>query len=71
MATLEFTKMHGCGNDYIYIVAMRVRPADPSALSVKLSDRHFGIGADVHVIRDRDTFEDQIRGEHIVDLKPV
>src|SRR5258708_36311333 len=46
MATLEFTKMHGCGNDYIYIVATRARPADPSALSVKLSDRHFGIGAD-------------------------
>src|SRR5258708_2336794 len=46
MATLEFTKMHGCGNDYIYTVAMRARPADPSALSIKLSDRHFGIGAD-------------------------
>src|ERR1700687_3274600 len=46
MATLEFTKMHGCGNDYIYIVATRARPADPSALSVKLSDRHFGVGAD-------------------------
>ena len=46
MVTLEFTKMHGCGNDYIYIVAMRARPADPSALSVKLSDRHFGVGAD-------------------------
>ncbi len=46
MATLEFTKMHGCGNDYIYVVAMRARPADPSALSVKLSDRHFGVGGD-------------------------
>jgi diaminopimelate epimerase len=46
MATLEFTKMQGCGNDYIYVVAMRARPADPSALSVRLSDRHFGIGAD-------------------------
>jgi diaminopimelate epimerase len=46
MATLEFTKMHGSGNDYIYVVAMRARPADPSALSVRLSDRHFGIGAD-------------------------
>lgn len=46
MATLELTKMHGCGNDYIYVVAMRARPADPSALSVRLSDRHFGIGAD-------------------------
>jgi diaminopimelate epimerase len=46
MATLEFTKMHGTGNDYIYIVAMRARPADPAALSIKLSDRHFGIGGD-------------------------
>ena len=31
MATLEFTKMHGCGNDYVYVVAMRARPAYPSA----------------------------------------
>jgi diaminopimelate epimerase len=46
MATLEFTKMHGTGNDYIYIVATRARPADPAALSIKLSDRHFGIGGD-------------------------
>ena len=46
MATLEFNKMHGCGNDYIYIVALRARPADPGALSVKLSDRHFGVGGD-------------------------
>src|SRR5258707_11615204 len=46
MATLEFTKMHGSGNDYIFVVAMRARPADPSALSVRLSDRHFGIGGD-------------------------
>jgi diaminopimelate epimerase len=46
MATLQFTKMHGCGNDYIFVVAMRARPADPSALSVRLSDRHFGVGGD-------------------------
>jgi diaminopimelate epimerase len=46
MAKLEFTKMHGCGNDYIYVVADKMRPADPAALSVRLSDRHFGIGGD-------------------------
>jgi diaminopimelate epimerase len=46
MAKLEFTKMHGCGNDYVYIVATKIRPADPAALSVRLSDRHFGIGGD-------------------------
>jgi diaminopimelate epimerase len=46
MPTLKFTKMHGCGNDYIYVVADRVRPADPAALARRLSDRRFGIGGD-------------------------
>jgi diaminopimelate epimerase len=46
MATLEFVKMQGCGNDYIFIVADRVRPADPAALSRRLSDRRFGVGGD-------------------------
>jgi diaminopimelate epimerase len=46
MAKLDFTKMHGCGNDYIYVAADRVRPADPAALSRRLSDRRFGIGGD-------------------------
>jgi diaminopimelate epimerase len=38
--------MHGCGNDYIYVVANEVRPADPGSLSKRLSDRRFGIGGD-------------------------
>jgi diaminopimelate epimerase len=46
MAKLAFIKMHGCGNDYIYLVADRVRPADPAALARRLSDRRFGIGGD-------------------------
>jgi len=46
MPILNFTKMHGCGNDYIYVIARETRPADPAALSIRLSDRHFGIGAD-------------------------
>ncbi len=46
MARLAFTKMHGCGNDYIYVVAERVRPADPAALARRLADRRFGIGGD-------------------------
>jgi diaminopimelate epimerase len=46
MAALEFVKMQGCGNDYIYVVADRIRPADPAALSRRLSDRHFGVGGD-------------------------
>ncbi len=46
MARLKFTKMHGCGNDYVYVVADRARPADPAALARRLSDRHFGVGGD-------------------------
>jgi diaminopimelate epimerase len=38
--------MHGCGNDYIYVVADRVRPIDPANLARRISDRRFGIGAD-------------------------
>ncbi len=43
---LKFTKMHGIGNDYIYINDMVEHVEDPSALAVKLSDRHFSIGGD-------------------------
>ncbi len=46
MAKLEFTKMQGCGNDYVYVVATKQRPADPGKLSIKLADRRFGIGGD-------------------------
>jgi carbamoyl-phosphate synthase large subunit len=44
--TLDFIKMQGCGNDYIYFDCFDGQPDDPSALAVKLSDRHFGIGGD-------------------------
>lgn len=43
---MRFTKMHGAGNDYIYVNAMQEQISDPSALAVKLSDRHFGVGSD-------------------------
>jgi diaminopimelate epimerase len=43
--SIEFTKMEGCGNDYIYVDA-RGMNADWPALSVAMSDRHFGIGSD-------------------------
>jgi diaminopimelate epimerase len=46
MSKLAFVKMHGCGNDYIYVAAGAARPADPGALAKRLSDRHFGIGGD-------------------------
>ncbi len=43
---MKFTKMQGTGNDYIYINCFEEQVADPGALSVRLSDRHFGIGGD-------------------------
>ncbi len=43
---LKFTKMHGCGNDYIYFNCFEEKINDPGALSVKLSDRRYGIGSD-------------------------
>lgn len=43
---LSFTKLQGCGNDYIYLDCWEQTPPDPGALSRRLSDRHFGIGAD-------------------------
>ena len=41
---MHFTKMHGLGNDYLYVFGEV--PDDIAALSVRLSDRHFGAGAD-------------------------
>ena len=46
MVKLEFTKMHGCGNDYIYFNCFDKEIPDPSNLSIKLSDRRYSIGAD-------------------------
>jgi diaminopimelate epimerase len=44
---MRFTKMHGCGNDYIYIDCFaQPMPHDPPGLSRAISDRHFGVGSD-------------------------
>ena len=45
---MKFTKMHGCGNDYIYVDGSKekVREKDKPELVRRLSDRHFGIGGD-------------------------
>jgi len=43
---MRFVKMHGCGNDYVYVDGFRERVADPEALALRVSDRHFGIGGD-------------------------
>jgi len=44
---MRFTKMHGAGNDYVYVDCFeQSAPADPDQLAVKISDRHFGVGGD-------------------------
>jgi diaminopimelate epimerase len=44
---MRFTKMHGIGNDYVYISTFdQPPPVDPRRLAVAVSDRHFGIGGD-------------------------
>lgn len=42
----NFTKMHGCGNDYVYFNCFEKDIPSPEKISVRLSDRHFGIGGD-------------------------
>lgn len=44
---MQFTKMHGAGNDYVYVNAFQERlPADIPELARRISDRHFGVGGD-------------------------
>lgn len=43
---MKFTKMHGCGNDYIYIDCTKEKIKDEKAAAQFLSDRHFGVGGD-------------------------
>ena len=43
---LRFTKMHGCGNDYIYFNCFKENIDCPEELSIRLSDRHFSVGGD-------------------------
>ena len=46
MSKIPFTKMHGCGNDYIYVNVAQHPIDDPVAAAIKWSDRHKGIGSD-------------------------
>ena len=43
---MQFTKMHGLGNDYIYINAFKEKIDNPSALAKAMSHRHFAVGSD-------------------------
>ncbi len=50
---IHFTKMHGAGNDYIYVYTLLYNIADPSAAAIACSDRHKGIGSDGLVLIGR------------------
>jgi diaminopimelate epimerase len=43
---MKFTKMHGIGNDYVYVNCFKEKVDDPSEVAKFVSDRHFGIGSD-------------------------
>ncbi|MDY5577571.1 MAG: diaminopimelate epimerase [Lachnospiraceae bacterium] len=43
---MKFTKMQGCGNDYIYVNCFEENVKNPSETAIKVSDRHFGVGSD-------------------------
>jgi diaminopimelate epimerase len=43
---MKFVKMHGAGNDYVYVDGFRESISDPAALAIAVSNRNFGIGSD-------------------------
>lgn len=55
---LNFIKMHGAGNDYIYVDGMKYQIPDESAAAKKLSDRHFSIGGDGLIIIKKGSIAD-------------
>ena len=47
---MKFTKMHGIGNDYVYVNCFEETIENPEEVSIKISDRHFGLGSDGRVM---------------------
>lgn len=53
---MKFTKMQGCGNDYVYVNCFKETVDKPSEIAKRVSDRHFGIGSDgLILIKPSDT----------------
>lgn len=57
---MKFTKMQGCGNDYIYVNCLEEEVKNPSETAIKVSDVHFGIGSDGMIL---------IRPSEVADFK--
>ena len=55
---IKFTKMHGCGNDYVYINCFEQKIDNPSQLSMRLSDRRYSIGGDGIILIERSNIAD-------------
>lgn len=55
---IKFTKMHGCGNDYVYINCFEQKIDNPSQLSMRLSDRRYSVGGDGIILIERSNIAD-------------
>ena len=61
---MEFSKMHGCGNDYVYVNCMEKEVPNPGAVSEYVSHRRFGIGSDgLILIMPSDKADFRMRGK--------
>ncbi|MBR6288364.1 MAG: diaminopimelate epimerase [Acholeplasmatales bacterium] len=55
---INFTKMHGCGNDYIYINCFDQVIENPNMLAIEMSERHFSVGSDGIVLIEKSDVAD-------------
>jgi diaminopimelate epimerase len=62
---IRFTKMHGCGNDYIYVNTMEQKVPNPQQAAIEWSDRHKGIGSDGLVLIGKSPVPDADYTMHI------
>lgn len=62
---MHFTKMHGIGNDYIYVDVFNQQVDNPEALAVKIADRHFGVGGDGLILISPPTTQAAAQGAHV------
>ena len=59
---MKFTKMHGAGNDYVYVDCFKENVECPKELAIRISDRHKGIGSDgLVLIQSSDTCDFRMR----------
>ena len=62
---MRFTKMHGIGNDYVYVDTFRETVAAPEKLAMAIADRHFGVGGDGLILIAPPSPAGQAAGAHV------